>query len=81
MPPSVLDLVVQDVAFLFVELCNTLDTARVLCNQSTLPEKRQNVGQVVLIRKEVDVLEKLMFGNAKRGFLILRSLARGNVAW
>jgi hypothetical protein len=40
-----------------------------LRNQSTLSEQRQDVIELILMRKVVDILEKSIFWNAKKGVL------------
>lgn len=68
-PPTVCHLVTQNLAFVFVELWNILEIVRALCYQSTLPKKRQNVRELVLVCIVFDILEKLIPGNANKGIL------------
>ena len=46
-----------------------VDAARILCCQSALLEKRQDVHHLILRGKVLDVLEKLVFGNAGQRIL------------
>lgn len=67
MSPSVCRLVVQNQTILLGEVGDMVDTARILCGQSALLEEWHNVHHLIFSRKVLDILEKLVPGNASQG--------------
>lgn len=75
MSPLIGHLVAQRLTILFIELNDVIDAVGVLSNQGALLEQREDVGQVGLGGESLDVLKKLVLGDANKGVFILRALA------
>lgn len=72
------NLVSKDLSVGVVKLDDVLDRSWRLCYQRALSQQIANLSKVMLLGKQVDVLEELVFGNASQRILDPESISKGS---
>ena len=70
---------VQDRAIILVKVWDVVDATGILCGQSALLEKRQNIRHLIFSGKVLDIFEKLLSGNASQGVFDPVAVSLGGV--